>query len=613
MPRAVILARVSDPKQKIKGDSLDDQLIKTNKFIITQGWTKDREFTLIESGRKGERQYFWEVFTYCKTKSKTNEKIDYLVVLNIGRFTRGGGEDYLKLKREFGKIGVKVVDIYKTVGETVNTMADYGETYDWSEYSPSEPAEVYEANQRRDYVRAQLTQMIGGCIRNIRKGYWNGPAPFGLMDKKIETQEDGTRNILSENTDESNFIKRIYELRASGIADVDIVQKINSMGFKTRLMAKRDRRTGTKIGTRGGVPLTVKKIQEWVVNPIYCGVIVAKWTKYQPVKAIMYDGLVDIDTFNSANKGKIFISKKTDDSYIVSRNVKWANINQPDKRMRYNPLYPYKGVLVCPVCRKEVKASASTGHLGTKYPAYHCDRNHHKRWHEKREDVHKSVETFVNKLKFSPEFTKLFQEVFMESWQEKRGRAMVDSEMAENHVSELVVKRKSILETIKVTTSTAVREALEKDFEAIDSEIDSAKNERNKIESKELDIKQALRYAIYLVEHPKELLIDTDNMVNQRYLFGLVFDTLPTVDELVSGTAKLQPIFQLKGNGNLSKSDLVQRAGVEPTWDGFTDHCLTARLPLVINRCILSGWIQTFSDLLYKVDNMLLTEIKAIF
>ncbi len=90
-----------------------------------------------------------------------------------------------------------------------------------------------------------------------------------------------------------------------------------------------------------------------------------------------------------------------------------------------------------------------------------------------------------------------------------------------------------------------------------------------------------LEYAAHLVEHPRELLIDTDNMINQRYLFGLVFDILPTLDDLTNGTAKLQPIFQLKGDENLLKSDLVQRAGVEPATDGFTDHCLTVRPPLV--------------------------------
>lgn len=581
MARAIILARVSDPKQMIKGDSLEDQQIKTNRFIESQGWIKDREFTLIESGRKGERRYFWEVYNYCKSKKSTAEKIDYLVVLNIGRFTRGGGEDYLKLKRDFEEIGVKVVDIYKTVGEKVNTMEDYGVSYDWSVYSPSEPAEVYEANQRRDYVRAQLTQMIGGCARNIRKGYWNGPAPFGLANKKVETLADGTRNILVKNTEESDFVMRIYEMRASGIPDTEIVEKINSLGFRTRLMSKRDDRTKVKIGTRGGVPLTVKKIQEWVVNPIYCGVIVVLWTGYKPVKAAMFDGLVSIETFNAANKGKIFITKNDNGSFDVRRNVKWANINQPDKRMRRNPLYPYKSVLVCPVCRKEVKASASTGRLGIKYPAYHCERNH-KRWHETRSNVHTAVEGYVEKLKFSDGFASVVQESFLESWKEKRQVAISDSEKAESYVAELVVKRKNILDTIKAASSPIVKKALEEDYEKADDDVIKAREGRNKVEKTELEIREILRYGRYLVEHPKELLIDTDNMINQRYLFGLVFDTLPTVEELTSGTAKLQPIFQLKGDESLSKSDLVQRVGVEPTQNSFTDCHLTVRSPLVL-------------------------------
>ena len=563
--RAIILARASDPKQVIRGDTLEDQIFLCKKFIDMKGWKLVEVFPCVESGRKSEKEYFWKIFDYCKTRRGTQERIDYLVVKNLSRFTRGGGAEYLSLKKQLAEIGVKIQDTLGTVGEEVNTLADLGFEYDWSKQSPTEANEVSQAEGNLQYVRNQLTQMISGCIRYLNKGYWNGPAPYGLANKKIETQEDGIRNILTENEKESHYIKRIFEMRAKGVSDPEIVESINKMGFKTRLMVRRDKRTKVKIGTKGGVNLTVKKIQEWIVNPIYCGVIVAKWTKYQPVKAMLFDGLVDIETFNSANKGKVYINKNADNSFVVKHNIKWSNINQPDKRMRNNPLYPYKSILLCPVCRKEIKASASTGHLGVKYPTYHCDRNHHKRWHETRENVHKIVESFVERLKFSKEFTTLFQEVFMESWQEKRKVTMIDSEKAESYVAELVVKRKNILETIKTTESMSVKKALEKEFEELDSEIDSAKNNRNKVEEKELNVKQALRYACYLMEHPKELLINKDNMINQRYIFGLVFDTLPTVDELVSGTAKLQPIFQLKGNENMSKSDLVQLVGVEPT------------------------------------------------
>ena len=132
MAGAVIIARVSDEKQKINGgDLLDDQVTQCQRFIDGQGWTLAHSpFVLIESGRKGEREYFWEVFDYCKSKSKTSEKIDYLVVLNIGRFTRKGGTDYLSLKNEYAEIGVQFTDIFGTVGQKVNTLQQYGFKYD---------------------------------------------------------------------------------------------------------------------------------------------------------------------------------------------------------------------------------------------------------------------------------------------------------------------------------------------------------------------------------------------------------------------------------------------------------------------------------------------------
>ncbi len=565
MVRAVILARVSDQKQKIYGgDSLDDQMAQCQKFIDNQGWTLAcRPFVLIESGRKGERKYFWEVYDYCKSKSKTSEKIDYLVVLNIGRFTRGGGVEYIRLKKEYEAIGVQITDVFNTVGHKVNTLEQYGFTYDWSVYSPTETAEIHEADQKCGQVRDILTQTVSGCIRNINKGYWNGPPPFGLLGKKVETVEDGTRNVLAENTLESQFIRRIYELRASGTTDPEIAEKINLMGFKTRLMVKRDSRTRIKIGTKGGVKLTVKKIQEWVVNPIYCGVIVAKWTKYQPIKASMFSGLVDIETFNAANKGKIYIIKNGDGSFYIKHNIKWANINQPDKRMRNNPAFPFKSVLLCPTCHKEVKASSSRSRSGKKHPYYHCDRGH-KRWYKKPEEVHQALIENLKKLKFSDSYAKLFEASFIESWKEKMQKAMIDSQEAESYVSELLVKRKSKLEAIEMATSPVVKKAFEEEFEDIDNQIKKARGQRNVIEDKEVDVKLALRYGTYLMEHPGELLLGKENINNRRYLFGLVFEELPTYDELVSGTTKLRPIFQLKGNENESKLQLVQWAGVEP-------------------------------------------------
>ena len=409
-----------------------------------------------------------------------------------------------------------------------------------------------------------MTQTVSGCIRNINKGYWNGPAPYGLANKKVETANDGVRNILTDNEKESQYVKKIFEMRADGVPDTEIAKTINSLGFKTRPMVKRDKRTKVKIGIKGCVPITTKKIQEWIINPIYCGVIVALWTKYQPLKAQMFDGIINVETFNRANRGKVFIIKNKDGSFQVKYNIKIGSIGNGDKRLRNNPKYPFKGVLRCPDCGKEVKASASKGRSGEKFPSYFCDRKH-PRWHKKLSEVHETVEKYIGELRFSDSFIKLFDEVFTEVWNEKRIEALQDSKLAENYVSELVVKQKNVLESFVSSTSNLVKKALDADYERLEIELLEARSNRNNVELEELDIKSILGYANYLMEHPSELLIDKDNMLNQRQMFGTTFEELPTYDNLTNGTAKLQPIFQLKGNENVSKGDLVRWAGVEPT------------------------------------------------
>lgn len=587
MYRAIILARASDPKQIIKGDTLEDQIYLCKKFIDSKGWKFVELFPCVESGRKEEKEYFWKIYDYCKERKGLSNKIDYLVVKNLSRFTRGGGTEYIKLKRKLADIDVKIQDTYGTVGESINTLGDLGFEYSWSKQYPTEANEISQAENNSSYVKTQLTQMIGACIRYIQKGYWNGPAPYGLANKKTETSDDGIRNILEEYEKESQYIKRIYEMRADGIPDTKIAEKINSLGFKTRIMIKRDKLTKTKIGIKGGVPLTPKKIQEWIINPIYCGVIVTKWTKYQPVKTMMFDGLVDVNIFNRANRGKIFIIKNTDGLIQIKYNIKIGSIGNGDKRMRHNPNFPFKPVLRCPKCGKEVKASASKGRSGEKFSSYFCDRKH-PRWHEKKIDVHKVVEGYIGKLKYSDGFIKLFKQVFMEIWNEKRISALNDSEIAENYVADLTSKQKNVLEVIKTSTSDSVRKALEDDYDKLEKELTEARVKRDNTESKEIDIKLILEYAIYLMEHPSDLLIDKDNMLNQRQMFGTAFEELPTYDDLVNGTAKLQPIFQLKKDEITTKSDLVQRAGVEPALDSFTDCCLTVRLPLVLMCLIIA-------------------------
>lgn len=554
--RVVILARVSSGKQAIEGDNLEEQIRHCREYIKRQQWRVVKIFPLVESGRAKEREYFQEVITYCKDKKN---KVDYVVFKNISRFTRGGDKDYLELKSSLEQSGVEIRDVYGSIRPKINTMETYGLKYSWSVYSPSQSDETYQANRARDGVRDALTQMIGAEISYTRKGYWNGTSPFGFNNKKIETVHDGKRNILVERPKESVFMKKMYEMRAScRYSDKQITNHLNKLGFKTRKRCKRDKRTNKVIGYIGERPLTPQMLQRRVKAPVYAGVICEKWTLYQPVRA-KFKGLISIGLFNQANKGKVRI---IDDGKNLQ--IKYGKASTGDRRLKNNPLYPYKRVVMCPKCNKPLLGSASRGKMGKKYPGYHCSKGH-KYWRVPRDTLHKVVDNFVKNLKFDKAFLKLFEEIFLDVWKEKRADVVKESQQAEKHVSDLLLEQKTILETIKSVTSNVIRKQLEEDFESIENKITEARTLRVEKEKKELDVKLAIKYAVYFMEHLGDLLIDKANSDQQRQLFGLLFEELPNYDDLVSGTPKLAPLFKLNSKSLTSKKQLVDPEGFEPS------------------------------------------------
>lgn len=98
MKRVIILVRASSTKQASDGDSLEHQLQQCKHYIKKHNWKEIKVFPFIESGAKDEREFFNEVLNFAL--DKTN-KIDIIVFKQINRFTRGGGIDYLKWKKNY--------------------------------------------------------------------------------------------------------------------------------------------------------------------------------------------------------------------------------------------------------------------------------------------------------------------------------------------------------------------------------------------------------------------------------------------------------------------------------------------------------------------------------
>ena len=555
-PRAVILARVSTRKQAISGDT-GIQIEECLAFVNKSEWIPAKFFTLVETARSEVRREFDEVINFCLDK-KNN--ISYLVFRDISRFTRGGSDEYMRMKKKLETGGVKIRDIQGTIQDTVNLFENFGVEYSFTRVSPTERQETVEAEEARSAIKKALRLMIGSEIRYTQMGYWSRNSVYGFNNEKIDT-DSGERNILVPHEKEASYICQMFEMKASGQhTDEAIVKELNDSGFKTRKFKKRDPKNKKKVIGHGGEnPLDKEKLKKYLQRLAYAGIVCEKWTHDQPVKA-KFEGLVSPELFNQANEGEIEIVELDDSNVEVKYKAK-SDLKKK-RRSKHNPMYPFKNVVLCPICKQTLQGSASRGKLGDKYPAYHCSKGH-KLWRIPRDEFHSTVYEFLWKLNFTKQFTQLFEEVVMQVWRSKRLKAVEVSKKAEVHVSELLTKQESVLQAITAVESQTVRKKLEKDYESLERQIKGARVNRGQKERSELEIKRAIKYVVYLMEHFEELLVHEENAMQQQQLFGLIFEKFPTYDQLVNGTPKLTLAFSLNKKSKSSKSVMVTPQRIE--------------------------------------------------
>lgn len=558
-PGVIAHARVSSPKQAQQGDSLDLQEKQFRDIASGKGWDilpNGKVWREGFSGRKEVRLAWNEIIDHIK---KNPGEIQYYLFKSIDRFTRGGTLPYLMMQKELLKYGVQMVDVNGLIQPAKNTLEELGFEYEWSEKSNSKIAEIVMASVKNDEVTDILTRTIGQQIRLTQQGY-KVRSPQDGYKNEVTYRDNKRRVIQVEDPVRAKYHREIFQLRADGqMTDPEIVERINAMGYKTRIQNYWDKNYEKVIGHRGNIPLSVKHLQAIIKRPIYCGVVVEKWTRGLPVKA-PYEGLVSIDVWNRANRGDIFIKENTDGSLELLHDVNRKEI----RRDKNNPLFPYKNVVLCPECRKPFIGSASRGKSGRKFPSYHCTRGH-KRFSVSKAEFEGSIETMVHDLKFKPQTVrKGLRTLFLDKYRDRQSEIMQSAADVGRAVADLEAEKALALKAFIATKSDAVREGIEKQIDILEKQIKSAQTERNGLEVTESDIDQFIKNIEYVIEHPSETLLNPVNTTQQQSLYSLVFDGLPTYPEIVNRTPRMSWIFKLNLESSDEESDLGCLQGFEP-------------------------------------------------
>lgn len=561
---AVAAIRVSTTKQGRDGDSPEAQKEQIERFAQNKGIVIKKFFVFMESASK-EQQPMQEAIDYCKDK-KNN--VDLFIIKSIDRFTRGGSLSYDLLKTQLDSCGITLIDTYGVISqEQVNTLEHLGHSYKWSTYSPSRKSEMLEAERSKDEVRDILSRVIGAEIRYTQMGYYMRRPPYGFISEKVETQH-GKRTILKPHPEESKFIIKLFELRASRqFTDKEIATKLNDMGYRGRTQYRRSKTDRSRIiGETEGTLLDDKKVWRIVRNPIYTGIIIEKWTKHQPVKA-MFEGLVSVELFNRANKGKRTIIEMPGNKIAINDNVATRNATPQGAR---NNEFAFKHYVMCPQCNKPLSGSTSRGKTGKYYSYYHCDKRGHK-FRVSKEDLETKIYSFIDGMTFSEERIDKVFAIVREKYEQHIATYEAQTAALNGQITTLEAKARELTRSF-ATIAPSAQKYVNEELEDIDIQIKRLALERTNMESKKpMNIDKVLSRIKKFSENIGQAIAQQSNDIKKAQLFGLLFKTLPTYNDLTFRNRKtplftgVHPVFNLLATDNLH---LVISRGIEPRLPG---------------------------------------------
>lgn len=563
-------ARVSAAKQAVEGDSLPVQAALIAKAIRAAGHSLFPSEVIQEpfTGTTNDRPAYRKAIATIKGNPG---KIKYFYIRTIDRFTREGSFEYQHMKRELAELGVTLRDIGGVIQEPVNALEHLGVSYKWSRVTPSAISEVVLAEAGNQEVSKMLVNMIGAEIALTRLGYHIGPADDGYVVKRTPV-EDKKRCIQVPDPERGTFLRTMFEMRAGGLhSDKEIVAHVNALGFRTRVHHRWNREGTAIVGRTVPKPLTVKRFQEIIRRPIYCGVVLRKWTNRQPIRA-KGEPLVSIETYNRANRGQRVIEETSDGTLRMQ--YSWSPDLAKRKRSSFSHRWPHKNVVVCPYCRRPLWASASRGKSGQRFSSYHCARGH-RRYAVRQRDLDASFGAYLDSLRFAEpfwsRFTVLVRDVF--------GRALEDSQRktidTAESVQELKERKESIAEAFTVATSESMRAMLEAKLHDLDVQIATLQEVRQDLDIASDDVDEFLDYVRKTLEHPKRILDFIENKTEQLALYSLFLEEFPTYEEIRSGTPKLRPTFRVFQSFANAESATVHRHGLN--WNNISEDLIRWR------------------------------------
>ncbi|MEO0038515.1 MAG: hypothetical protein RIQ59_1726, partial [Bacteroidota bacterium] len=351
MKNVILYVRVSTDEQAGRGYSLRDQEQKLLNYCKNNNLNVLHIFREDYSAKTFKRPEFKKLLEYCK---KNKKDIHQMIFIKWDRFSRNTAESY-QMIGVFNELAIQVNAIEQPLDLTIPEQGLMLAVY------LSMP-EV--ENQRRSL------NVTAGMRRAFKEGRYVGSAPKGY-----DNGRDALKKPLLIPNDDAKYIQEAFEMMATGnYQRNEVFFKLKAKGFQS----------------------SKSVFANILNNHLYYGSVFIK--AYKDEKETIVEGIHE----------PIITKALFDKVQQVMYSRKRGKQKAPKK---YNENFPLKGFLCCPICNKQMTASASKGRTQY-YSYYHCKSPCKGRYTS--DEVHQMVNDFLEDISFDKQFQELYFEIIKE-------------------------------------------------------------------------------------------------------------------------------------------------------------------------------------------------------
>lgn len=274
---SVIYTRVSTKEQADNNMSLDTQLKLCKQFANKNGYVVMESFGgTYESAKNDERKEFNKMLAFVK---KSKEKISYIIVYSVDRFSRSGA-NAIYLKEQLRQQGVHIL----AVTQPSDTATPSGSLQQNIQFIFSE----YDNQLRRE-------KCMSGVKEALLRGEWCHRAPSGY-----DTIKRNGQRVLVVN-EEGKLLRKAFMWKAKdGLSTEEIKLRLEKLGAK----------------------MWHQKLAYIFRNPFYCGIISHPALDGQLIEG-KQEKLISKEIFLKANE----VLKENTQGYSIN----FDNVNVPLK------------------------------------------------------------------------------------------------------------------------------------------------------------------------------------------------------------------------------------------------------------------------------------------